>query len=397
MPMDYKNSDLLSLSQSNDLAKAHPKRGLLRDLPAFLRDKVRPWLSSVTGIALNTTVDIFAARYGAGDFLLCHDDELEGRRVAYILYLVPEDWTAADGGALDLFAVDAAGRPTTVTRSLVPALGKFAFFCVSEVSFHQVAEVLSETRDRLSITGWFHGPPLDRAPPPAEPVPMRVPFSGSAQTDEATMAEWCEWMSEDMLERDAQVLMGMHMEEESTLHLPAFLRPDVYDRILQELQSAAGWTPCGPPNVCHYSSLAAEALPPLTARLFAFLRSRTFFRYLHQITELDLTTLLGEVRRIDAGCYTLCRDTDPMLAHPALDLHLTFTAADASTEVAQTVYLATGEEEPILSAQHVGNALTLVYREPQTTRFLRYQTRVPSAQSPVSFHFALTYFEDIAN
>ncbi len=70
--------------------------------------------------------------------MLCHDDELEGRRVAYILYLVPEDWTAADGGALDLFAVDAAGRPTTVTRSLVPALGKFAFFCVSEVSFHQV-------------------------------------------------------------------------------------------------------------------------------------------------------------------------------------------------------------------------------------------------------------------
>ena len=46
--------------------------------------------------------------------LLCHDDELEGRRIAYILYLVPEEWSAADGGSLDLFDVDAAGHPRDV-------------------------------------------------------------------------------------------------------------------------------------------------------------------------------------------------------------------------------------------------------------------------------------------
>ncbi len=28
-----------------------------------------------------------------GSTLLCHDDELEGRRVAYIFYLVPRDWS----------------------------------------------------------------------------------------------------------------------------------------------------------------------------------------------------------------------------------------------------------------------------------------------------------------
>ena len=31
------------------------------------------------------------------DVLLCHDDELEGRRIAFILYLVPE-WSEEDGG-----------------------------------------------------------------------------------------------------------------------------------------------------------------------------------------------------------------------------------------------------------------------------------------------------------
>lgn len=40
------------------------------------------------------------------DTLLCHDDELEGRRIAYIYYLVPENWTSGDGGSLDLFSMD---------------------------------------------------------------------------------------------------------------------------------------------------------------------------------------------------------------------------------------------------------------------------------------------------
>lgn len=39
------------------------------------------------------------------DVLLCHDDELEGRRVAFILYLVPP-WQSTDGGSLDLYSTD---------------------------------------------------------------------------------------------------------------------------------------------------------------------------------------------------------------------------------------------------------------------------------------------------
>lgn len=39
------------------------------------------------------------------DVLLCHDDELEGRRIAFILYLVPP-WEKSDGGTLDLYSTD---------------------------------------------------------------------------------------------------------------------------------------------------------------------------------------------------------------------------------------------------------------------------------------------------
>ena len=39
------------------------------------------------------------------DVLLCHDDELDSRRIAFAFYLVPT-WTREDGGTLDLFDMD---------------------------------------------------------------------------------------------------------------------------------------------------------------------------------------------------------------------------------------------------------------------------------------------------
>ena len=60
-----------------------------------------------------------------------------GRRIAYILYLVPEDWSDEDGGALDLFSSE-NGQPTKVAKSIVPSFNAFAFFEVSPTSYHQV-------------------------------------------------------------------------------------------------------------------------------------------------------------------------------------------------------------------------------------------------------------------
>ena len=51
--------------------------------------------------------------------MLCHDDELEGRRIAYIYYLVPKDWSKEDGGALDLFDVDGKSDLTFLLQFFV--------------------------------------------------------------------------------------------------------------------------------------------------------------------------------------------------------------------------------------------------------------------------------------
>ena len=68
----------------------------------------------MTGIELDDSLALFHAKYTRGDYLLCHDDELEGRRVAFIYYMVPEDWSQQDGGGLQLFST---GILTDVTSN----------------------------------------------------------------------------------------------------------------------------------------------------------------------------------------------------------------------------------------------------------------------------------------
>lgn len=57
------------------------------------------------------------------DVLLCHDDELEGRRIAFILYLVPP-WLSTDGGSLDLFGTN--GKNFSLMTDLVVGIYKVA-------------------------------------------------------------------------------------------------------------------------------------------------------------------------------------------------------------------------------------------------------------------------------
>ena len=50
------------------------------------------------GIAFSPKVDMSSAVYSKGSYLACHDDNVEGRVVAFIVYLVPADWSDTDGG-----------------------------------------------------------------------------------------------------------------------------------------------------------------------------------------------------------------------------------------------------------------------------------------------------------
>lgn len=91
------------------------------------------------------------AIYGAGAGYAKHTDVLNGTRqrvLSTVLYL-NEGWQDGDGGQLRLF--DPAGDGVIAT--IPPVFGTLVIF-LSEVFPHQV---LTATRQRRSIAGWFRG------------------------------------------------------------------------------------------------------------------------------------------------------------------------------------------------------------------------------------------------
>lgn len=167
IPLDPKCSDLYNFAQSKDL-KSYPFE-LVSQLVNRLQDS--SFLENIENLGdyvhLSTTdIDISVQKYECGDYLLCHDDRLDSRRFAFVLYLVDEDWN--HDGELEFFLTDHLGQPqksNEYQQRIVPKWNTFIVFEVTMMSHHQVREILGN-RTRWSISGWFN----DDHQPFEEPV-----------------------------------------------------------------------------------------------------------------------------------------------------------------------------------------------------------------------------------
>ena len=121
-----KNNDLYKFKQSGDLKSVDSPNVVA--FRTFLSTTMKPWLQETTGFQLNDEIDAFCARYDYTDYLLCHDDQLEGRKIAYIFYLVPPTWKERDGGHLQLFSTNDRGEPDSVLKSCVALTKQFCIF-----------------------------------------------------------------------------------------------------------------------------------------------------------------------------------------------------------------------------------------------------------------------------
>lgn len=150
---DFKESDLFSYWASVELTDVnHPAINILRD---DLGDQV--WRKKVAESFKTkklSSIDMAAYVYGLGDFLLPHDDQVEGRIIAYSLHLTPEI-TDEMGGALNIFKADKDGKSELV-NSLIPEYNSLIMFEVSDRSWHEVNEIVRDIQ-RLTVTGWYHG------------------------------------------------------------------------------------------------------------------------------------------------------------------------------------------------------------------------------------------------
>lgn len=151
---DEKDSDLFQFRQTGDLSDS--KQNTIKDFAAFVNSKeFSSFITYITGIPLQAgSSDLFGSLYQDTDYLLCHDDQLEDRKIAYILYL-SEDFKEEDGGALALLE-DVKGSPGEVVQRYYPGWNTLVLFEVSKKSWHMVEEILSEKKKRYAVGGWLH-------------------------------------------------------------------------------------------------------------------------------------------------------------------------------------------------------------------------------------------------
>lgn len=148
-----KDSDLFTFKQTSNLF--YSKSPVVAEaVTMFSSRQFAEMAGLISGIRLKPgAVDVSGALYEKTDYLLCHDDRLEGRKIAFILYL-SESFSTADGGAL-VFLTSKGKHPAKKVIAYPPLQNSLMMFVVSKESWHEVEEVLSDKK-RYTIGGWLH-------------------------------------------------------------------------------------------------------------------------------------------------------------------------------------------------------------------------------------------------
>lgn len=384
-PFHQKHNDLYRFLQSDDLAtivspaataqKISPLKQL-RDMLCS-EDFVR-WIQQVTGVHLaGDRIDMAGQRYQIHDRLLCHDDEIEEgdmvRRIAFIIYLVDEQWSFKDGGRLELFGVDQVDgekiqSPGEVITRLVPKWNSMAFFEVSPTSYHQVSEILTDRSERVSLTGWFYGPPVNFERP-ASSLPLSIKLDEISESSVAESWSLNSAVNPVYLSRQSKRAIKRRFAEDSAVELMEFLCPDMYREFFSEISTNRdSCQKQGPPNRRNYFSIKA---PKLTN----FFVNEGFKRYLEQITGLLLRSdchAAAQVRVFERGCFTMLNDNYRELEGLDVTMHLAAGTAEGKSSGGNMVYL--DDQDALLTVEPVENMISLVYRCGKVQRFVEYLT-----------------------
>ncbi|CAH0591721.1 unnamed protein product [Chrysodeixis includens] len=409
-----KKMDLYEFHQTADLASLTWQRSI-RGIYELLKTEVMSWVSSVTGLRLRS-VSASCSLYGPGDHLLVHDDLLADRRVAFIFYLAPwrprkpasdaplengsgdheaaewGGWSRSMGGALQLLARDAAGRPTHVTRDTCPRNNMLAFFKVGHESYHQVEEVLSLELPRLSINGWFHGPePEDELSAEPEPPPPELPTPQPPHSDIVVLNQWIE---ATYMSPRSRMQIQTQMERESEVCLQNLFLPDKLQELMDALEDPeVEWEWVGPANQRRYRRVAPAWLaaggPHAVRQALALLSSAAFVRLLGDCTDLALASYERlELQRWGPADYTLL---PPRAHYGAARLHaVLYLGAGGALCGGNTTYVAPEDggaggadggaggagDAALVSVPPAHNALSLVYCDAGAASFTKYVSRL---------------------
>lgn len=374
--LSFKETDLFKVLQSVDLASLDTIEGRkkcanlakLRD--ALYSDTFRRVVERMTGCPpLDARVDCSCNVYPHGGHLLCHDDVIATRCISYIIYLSDnqEEWTADDGGALELYPVSNVVHATPSahpTKKILPLWNTMVLFRVQAgQSFHAVQEVFAKYKSRVSISGWYHvvtnsSSATRNASAQALVHGMNAYTETTHNNIEVKLAntrifmdtKFCptfgyedrvflrEWLNDAYLDVSGMLQLNQQFCEEGIIVLGEFLN-DKIAKILREkikqnitdriecLDESSGtrWVTCGPPHIrrflrcCreetkqtkqeHHTELSKQSLDfssVLTTICDRVFNSSSFGKWLASVVGTDLRLTQGQVRCFRPGLdYTL--------------------------------------------------------------------------------------------
>ncbi|CAG2060033.1 unnamed protein product [Timema podura] len=369
VPMPPHETDLFKFCQSSALASAG-KDTPVSALVQFLERVLRGLVEEVTGLTLDGAVTSTMSLYGYTDYLLCHDDRQNNRKIAFIWYLT-ENWREEYGGHLDLFD-SKGGYPTEIVRSILPEENSLVFFEVCDRSFHQVSEVLTRSKPRLSVNGWFHLPTAPARPSPTNGLRHSTALTLKTPSYALVESEMCLFVSNEYLQHDQQIQINRLIEENSEISLDNFLKAKWADKITTELCSSnVTWHLRGPPNRRKYEVADERSLGPTVTRFLNLMKSQHMFALLEKMTQLELTSKWvhknGEqslvtpkcgyqVQRWRRGFYTLASDEDFCETVPVLDVFINFNCAEWTQESGGFMsYIGRGDEDENHPAENLVN------------------------------------------
>jgi len=150
-PVERHEGDLFAF----EATAPEPTTAELRALRDGFAATLAPALSTITTKPV-TRVDMRAYAYRPGHYLLPHSDHQHGlaRALAYAYYLPSPEPPL--GGELELFRCRVERGAIVATdseRVIEPRANRLVVFDVSDISLHQVREVLGGLR--ISLAGWF--------------------------------------------------------------------------------------------------------------------------------------------------------------------------------------------------------------------------------------------------
>lgn len=402
-----RHNDLYKMSQSQDFKGITSSN--IRPIKNFIYEEFYTWISEATGCNLNEDVDISSARYGINDFLLCHNDQFENRKVAFIYYLVDADWKEQDGGLFELFNTE-HGMPNSVVSSVVPEKNMMLFFEVTAYSFHQVSEILTD-KTRFTISGWYHSEIEELDQMPVASLVPSYPITRSFEVEEfidplyldcGTMKEIC-----SQFQRDSQIL------------LYSFLKEDVHEAVAIELDESESWTVVGPPDLRSYMEIKIPDLPPVTRRVFNFLHSEVYQIFLGSLigafnfgepiasssssstSQERGASYTAQVTKFSHRSYSLLNSAQADLVESCLSSNLFINCSEWEERYGGCVsFIAKPdgnetEKEALVDIAPIENSLSLVFHGKDVSQYTRYINNNINVRTKPYYHrFSTIFYEN---